>query len=150
MFRRILVAFDGSPRAQRALEEAVDLAQASLARLTIVTVVPQAPAWIAAGYGIPADHIKPDPEVERRYEAVLGGALDSVGRGLPVTGVLKHGSPGLAILAEAELGKHDLIVMGAHSPTWGGAGSLRRVAATVLRASAIPVLLISGRAGLRS
>jgi nucleotide-binding universal stress UspA family protein len=43
-FRRILVAFDGTPGARRALEQAADLATALSAEIGVVSVVPPAMA----------------------------------------------------------------------------------------------------------
>jgi nucleotide-binding universal stress UspA family protein len=143
MFRSLLVAFDNSPHSRRALAEAIDLARISNAELTVMTVVPNSNIWAASGgYVVPVDLGDLDRQTEHAYQRILDGAVDSVPRDLPVTGLLKHGPAGRAIIDQAEAGKHDLILMGSR-----GHGGLRSlllgsVSHHVLHASRIPVLVI--------
>ena len=51
MFKSILVGWDGSKHAKRALTEAVDLAAAQDARLTLLSVSAPIPVW--PGYVVP-------------------------------------------------------------------------------------------------
>ena len=84
MFRRLLVAFDGSPHAQRALAEAVDLAQTNSGRLTLMTVVPEPSAWaLGSGYEPAVDLHDLSRQIEREYQAMLDAAVDSAARRSP-------------------------------------------------------------------
>jgi nucleotide-binding universal stress UspA family protein len=85
MFRRLLVAFDGSSHAHRALAEARDLAQATAGRLTVMTVVPEPSTWtLSSGYGAAVNLDELTAEIEREYQTMLDGALDTVPDDLPV------------------------------------------------------------------
>ena len=55
MFRRLLVAYDGSDHAERALSDAVALAQENRGRLTVLAVAPEPSVWAFSGYGVPVD-----------------------------------------------------------------------------------------------
>jgi nucleotide-binding universal stress UspA family protein len=143
MFHRLLVALDSSPHARRALAEAIDLAMATNARLTVMTVVPQFYGWSAvAVVETTVDLRGLEEQAESAYRVGLEAAIDMVPGDLPVTTILKHGAPGPEIVEEATAGDHDLVVMGSR-----GRGELRSlllgsVSRHVLQASPVPVLVV--------
>lgn len=109
MLRNFLVAVDESPTAQRALAEAVELADAVNARLTIISVAPPVPSY---AYRAGVDVSALEKEVETETDKLLREAVADLPEDLPVTTVLKHGHPGAEIVKQIETGGHDLVVMG--------------------------------------
>lgn len=139
MFRRILVAFDRSSHAQRALEEAVDLAGASHARLTVITVAPDPVDWVIDGsYGAPVSRF----DTERAFEHVLDSAVQAIPDHQPVESILARGAAGPAIVREARLGGYDLIVMGSRGRGEVTSLLFGSVSRHVLHASPVPVLVV--------
>jgi nucleotide-binding universal stress UspA family protein len=143
MFRQLLVAFDGSSHAHRALAEAVEMAQANNGRLTVMAVVPDSNAWaLNFGYEAGFDANGASDQIERDYQTMLDAAVDTVPDDVPVIKVLKHGAAGAEIVDVAGAGHHDLIVMGSR-----GRGELRSlllgsVSHRVVQSSPVPVLLV--------
>ena len=139
MFHRILVACDGSPHARGALSDAIELAQAHRARLTLIAVAPLPAAWMGGAGELPID-LGGSESPEQAYQSILGRAAATVPADVPVTTLLKVGPAAAAILAAAGE-NHDLIVMGSR-----GRGELRSllmgsVSHAVLRSSPVPVLV---------
>lgn len=83
MFRRLLVAFDGSVHAQRALSEAIDLAQLNNGRLTVMTVASEPSVWALGSYGAAVDVAGLREQVVRGYQAMLDAAVETCARRRP-------------------------------------------------------------------
>jgi nucleotide-binding universal stress UspA family protein len=105
VFHRILVAFDGSHDSYAALALAGELALDQGARMTLLTVVPDIPGTVANVAVGPVD-------IERDYQELQCVARDTVPGGVPLTTILRHGSPAHHIIEVAA--EHDLVVMGTH------------------------------------
>ena len=138
-YRHILVAFDGSPESELALAHAVSIAQSSRARLSLVTVVAPPPllAWQAPG-GLRGLHDADQAQLERRLRA----AADSVPDDLPVTTQLLDGDPAREILRAADVGDHDVIVMGSRGRGRVTAAVLGSVSTHVMHEAGVPVIVI--------
>jgi nucleotide-binding universal stress UspA family protein len=88
MFHNILVSVDGSPDAEQALTEAIDLAESEHTRLTLITAVSQVPATAYVASGVPVAQLLEDALVEA--EAILRRARECVPDGVSVTAVLSE------------------------------------------------------------
>jgi nucleotide-binding universal stress UspA family protein len=150
MFRNLLVAIDGSEHATRALGEAVDLARATNASLTVMTSVPDISPWVlggAGGYAGAVDIQALEGDAEREHTAMLDAAVDALPPDVPVTKVLGHGRPAEAIVEQVRHGGHDLVVMGSR-----GRGDVRSlllgcVSHAVLHTSPAALLMVHHDAG---
>jgi nucleotide-binding universal stress UspA family protein len=139
MFMNILIALDASPTAQRALETAGELADALNARLTIIAVAPEVRRG-AAGSGVDVKALAHDVETET--DTLIRRAVESLPQDLPVTTVLKHGSPGELIVEQIDAGHHDLLVMGSRGRGRVATTLLGSVAAYVHYHASIAMLVI--------
>jgi nucleotide-binding universal stress UspA family protein len=83
MFHSILVAVDGSPDAEQALTEAIDLAESQHARLTVITAVSQVPVTATAygAAGVPVGELLVEAQAEA--EAILGTHANASPTGYP-------------------------------------------------------------------
>ncbi len=138
-YRHLLIAYDGSPDADLALEHAVALAQAFRARLALVAVVPPIPAfaWQAPG-GVRAAKDASKEEMDQRLRA----AADAVPDDLPLITRLLDGDPAREILRAAREGDHDLIVMGSRGRGRVSAALLGSVSNHVMHDAKVPVMIV--------
>lgn len=138
MFRNILVLVDGSPDAQEALSQAVDLAESEHSRLTVLTAItPPAPAAALGGANAPAIE-----RAEAEANEILDRARRQVPDGLPVTALLLDQAIRPATIRQVARGHHDLVVMGSRGRGAIRSALLGSVSHFVLDQSPVPVLIV--------
>jgi nucleotide-binding universal stress UspA family protein len=136
MFKSILVAWDGSEHAQRALGEAVDLARTQDGRLTLLTVA--APLLVWPGYVPPIT----EADLISSAEKILAEGEALIPEGIPVSGRAVVGDPGFELVKRAAAADHDLIVMGSRGRGAVRSAFLGSVSHFVLNHTTVPVLII--------
>ncbi len=141
MFRNILVAVDGSRHADRALSEAIDLATANNARLTILTAVPKVPAWTTTPMAVATAQVVA-ADLQRDSAELLERAVARVPGTVPVIKILTHDPVRHALLRRLRCGEHDLLVMGSRGRGAVSASLLGSVSHYALHHSPIPVLVV--------
>jgi nucleotide-binding universal stress UspA family protein len=138
MFHNILVAVDGSRHADRALTQAIDMAESEQSRLTLITSVAELPS---AAYMM-ADAGELIAGAHAQAEAVLRAATERIPRDLPVTTVLAREPIRIALMRQIEKGGHDLVVMGSRGRGAFRSTLLGSVSHYVLHHSPVPVLIV--------
>ena len=146
MYKRILIATDGSPLSDKAVEHGLSLAALSGATVVALKVVPRYPSSYFEG-GMPVDM-----NDVKRIEAQWGDAAQAMVDGVKAQGgaqgvtvkavVAKSDLVAEAVIAAAKKHKCDLIVMASH-----GRKGLKRLllgseTQHVLTHSHIPVLVL--------
>jgi nucleotide-binding universal stress UspA family protein len=142
MYKRLLVADDGSEPGAAALNEAIGLARSEGSELHIVFVV-----YHPKTFGHPIVNLA---AVEEALQAEGRGVLDRAAAQAQAAGVTASTAMVEAtrepiantLLAEAARWKADLIVMGTHGRRGIGRAVLGSVAENLLRMSNLPVLLV--------
>jgi nucleotide-binding universal stress UspA family protein len=148
MFRNILMAADGSEASIQAAREAIEIARAFNARVTVVTVtVPWVALFAREMAVVVPDVVVPQTEYDARRATVAESILHNVAQdvrsaGLAVKAIHRsHSQPYVAILDVAAMEHCDLIVVGCHAHA-GITGSLPGSESMKLVAeSKIPVLV---------
>jgi nucleotide-binding universal stress UspA family protein len=149
-YRHVLVPLDGSLLAEGALGDAVAIAEAQGAAITLLQVLPPVNDVLEIG----GDRLYVDEQIETRRARALE-YLDRVrhriaGRKVTVGVAVVTGSAADAILDYASSQAADLIVMGSHGRSGIRRWILGSVAEKVLHGAGGPVLLIRARDAARS
>jgi len=146
MYKRILVATDGSSLSKKAVTSAIQLATTCAAELVAVKVVPRYPqSYFEGSIPLSAQEIG---RIEKEWADAAQANLDAVAKAAKAKGVsaktviVKSDVVSDAILSAAKKQKADLIVMASH----GRKGIKRLLLGSetqqVLTHSSIPVLVL--------
>jgi nucleotide-binding universal stress UspA family protein len=141
VFHNILVAVDGSPHADQALTEAIDLAEGAHARLTLLMAIVPPPA--VAYFGATGEAVvRVIQDAEAEAEAILQRARDRVPDDVSVATVLTRQPVLPALISQIKDGHHDLVVMGSRGRGAVRSALLGSVSHDVLHHSPVPVLIV--------
>jgi nucleotide-binding universal stress UspA family protein len=147
-FRRLLVPYDFSRDADRALATALGLARRESARVTVLHVV--SPIVLPKGFPPTATFCPPTPallaELRRRLDRRIARATGGR-RTPPVIGRVVAGDPHRSIIAATR--GADLVVMGTQGLTGISHLLIGSVAEKVVRHSPVPVLTLRRRGRAR-
>lgn len=118
MYKRILLAYDGSEAGQKALLDSLDIAQWSQAELHLIAVMPPT-APLVAVEGVVYDS-ELEEEMKRKYQDVLADGLRRLtAAGYPARGEVLVGDTVDVITTYARKISADLIVVGhKHLDSW--------------------------------
>ena len=140
MFKRILVAYDGSEHSQRAAMIAGDMARACKSgELWLICVQDVVPYGLGESYVLINELID---EQTRRGEEMLTKARELLGAGFEIQSELLFGTPAERILEYAEAKNCDLIVMGTRGRSGIAGLLLGSQVQKVISHSTCPVLAV--------
>jgi nucleotide-binding universal stress UspA family protein len=141
MYKRILLAYDGSESGQKALLDGDEIAQWARAELYLVAVMPPPTAFIGGeGFVYEAGR---EEEEQRRYEAILSeGVRRLVDAGHKVSGELLIGEAVDEVVRYARKIDADLIVVGhKHLDSWAARWWRGSISKTLIEHSHCSVLV---------
>jgi len=143
LYKKILIATDGSEYTKNSIDYGIDLAKSTQAKLHVIYVIDT-----AAFASIPMDAawesmyelLKQEGDEATRYVAERAEA-----EGVEVEKLTVEGHPAEEIIKYAEKNSMNLIVMGTLGKSGLDRFLLGSVAEKVVRASKIPVLVVRGK-----
>lgn len=139
MFQRILVAWDGSELAQRALHTGVDIALRYEAEVVAASVL------TPPGGRHPEGGSETLDDAHRRLEARFARVREEDLAGVPVSHEMIEGRhPGKDLLAYVHEHGFDLVVIGHHRDPHPGVLVLHGVTEEIVADADVPVLVVGG------
>jgi nucleotide-binding universal stress UspA family protein len=141
MFKNLVVALDGSPSSELALDFALAMGKAESATLSLCSVADPKPAYGASA---------PTPLVENMladirnnaHRIVDAASAKAKAAGVAVQEATPAGEPVFEIVHYAETVKADAIIVGTHGRSGVDRLLVGSIAEGVLRSASIPVLIV--------
>ena len=138
MFKRILVAYDGSEGARAALRRGIELAKALGAELYSISVEEHLPHYAASISEVKAAK----EQIDDYFHALTKHARDQAAlSGVELETVVKQGHEVEAIVTMAREGKFDLLVIGYHGHSRIFERTMGSTAQSIVRLAPSPVLV---------
>jgi nucleotide-binding universal stress UspA family protein len=142
MYKRILIATDGSDKSMKAAEEGMELAKGLGAQVIALNVVNEV-VIASAVRQLGADR----KEVEAKLETAGRKSVDNLKAmgakiGVNVDTIVRIGAPANTVIDTAGAEKADLIVMGSHGESGASKLLIGSVVQKVLYWATIPVLVV--------
>jgi nucleotide-binding universal stress UspA family protein len=140
MYKRVLLALDGSQLAEQALPHAVAQVERSGAELILLCVLEPFPQ---AGILWQDDVRRAEKQAIRQAQDYLEGIAATIrDRGFDVKPAVSLGQPGLEVVRFAEANDVDLIVINSRGRSGLSRWLMGSVADRVVRGATVPVLLV--------
>jgi nucleotide-binding universal stress UspA family protein len=142
MFRNVLVALDDSCHADRALNEAIDIALAANGRITLLTSVQDPSGWLCLNAGTYAAGQDLCVQLEEEAVALQRRAVEQIPESIPVVTLLTRKPIRTALVERVAEGHDDLVVLGSRGRRALAATLLGSVSHHALHHCPVPVLVI--------
>jgi len=152
LFKKILVAYDGSEQAKRAIDYAADMANTCGGVLIVLTVVPRVtlPVFPEEGYGAAPLTTAQDfgdyqEKMRAMYQMSQQEIMKDIAKHFPklqIENILLEGRPSATIVEQAEKNGTDLIVMGSRGIGGISGWILGSTSRRVVESCTKPVLVI--------
>lgn len=138
MYRRILIAYDGSNGARAALKQGIALAQALQAELACILVEEHLPHYAASISEVKAAK----EEIDEHFRTLAKQARDLAAlSGIDMETVVRQGHEVETIVNTAKHGAYELLVIGYHGHSAIFGRIMGSTAQSIVRLAPCPVLL---------
>jgi nucleotide-binding universal stress UspA family protein len=142
MYKRILIATDGSDKSKKAAEEGIELAKALGAEVIALNVVNEV-IIASAVRQLGADRKEVEDKLKRAGQKAVD-ELKAMGAkmGVSIGTIVSIGAPANTVIDVAGAEKADLIIMGSHGESGASKLLIGSVVQKVLYWATIPVLVV--------